>query len=274
MKLIDSYEEGSYIGDEFIFRLWARAIFRGKKTKYEVSELGEIRKIKDKKNLKLHHTRKGYIEVHIKFNNVRYAVRLDRLIADTFIENFDPINRNEINHIDGNKENNCVGNLEWCSCLDSIKHETKTGLRPKRYGQDSNASTHSNEQIHQVCKLLEEGKLTNVEISKLTGINVNTISNIKCGSTWKEISDQYNIKKSSQNAKGIDAAASKYSEEQIHKVCKLLEDPNNAYIDIANETGVNLNAVYRICIKQNWTCISDQYDIKPRNSHKKKTKRK
>ena len=59
------------------------------------------------KNYKPHHSGYIYLRVNIK----KYA--LHRLVALTFIEN--PKNKEQVNHIDGNKINNCVNNLEWCT---------------------------------------------------------------------------------------------------------------------------------------------------------------
>jgi len=64
----------------------------------------------------------GYIRVYIY--NKTYA--LHRLIALTFIEN--PENKEQVNHIDGNKLNNCVANLEWTTCSENNLHKFKIGL--------------------------------------------------------------------------------------------------------------------------------------------------
>ena len=64
----------------------------------------------------------GYIRVYIY--NKTYA--LHRLIALTFIEN--PENKEQVNHIDGNKLNNSVENLEWTTCSENNIHKFKIGL--------------------------------------------------------------------------------------------------------------------------------------------------
>ena len=64
----------------------------------------------------------GYIRVYI-FNKT-YAIH--RLVALTFIEN--PENKEQVNHIDGNKLNNAVSNLEWNTCSENNLHKFQIGL--------------------------------------------------------------------------------------------------------------------------------------------------
>lgn len=69
----------------------------------------------------------GYPCVTIKFlNGSQKVVQVHRLIARTFIPN--PDNKPQINHIDGNKKNNNVKNLEWCTASENLKHAFKHGL--------------------------------------------------------------------------------------------------------------------------------------------------
>lgn len=55
--------------------------------------------------------------------------RIHRLVAEAFIsKNTD---KEQVNHIDGNKENNYATNLEWCSQSENMKHSYRIGLRDK-----------------------------------------------------------------------------------------------------------------------------------------------
>ena len=68
----------------------------------------------------------GYEQVSLRENGKKYNKRVNRLIAETFIPN--PNNYPQVNHIDGNKTNNCVSNLEWCNSSQNMKHCFDNGL--------------------------------------------------------------------------------------------------------------------------------------------------
>lgn len=62
----------------------------------------------------------GYEQVTLRKEGNKKTVRVNRIIAQTFIPN--PNNLPQVNHIDGNKTNNCVDNLEWCNASHNMKH--------------------------------------------------------------------------------------------------------------------------------------------------------
>ena len=71
----------------------------------------------------------GYAYVTLSKNEKRHKVAVHRIVAETFIPNYD--NLDEVNHIDGDKANNSVENLEWVSHKDNIIHMVKNGLTRK-----------------------------------------------------------------------------------------------------------------------------------------------
>lgn len=97
---------------------------------YEVSNLGRIkslsrvvpvtnRVLKEKFN-SMHLKRDGYHSVLLRKPGVKKTIQLHRIVAKTFIKNTD--NKRVVNHIDGNKLNNCVNNLEWVSHRENSCH--------------------------------------------------------------------------------------------------------------------------------------------------------
>lgn len=110
---------------------------------YEVSNLGEVRGVYKKipyrdgfrnrqgKKLKQNNM-KGYAQVKLQNKNQRKLYLVHRLVAEAFIPN--PDNLPEVNHIDGNKQNNRVDNLEWCTrkenMIHSVEKHIRTDLKP------------------------------------------------------------------------------------------------------------------------------------------------
>lgn len=69
---------------------------------------------------------KGYLRVFLSKNNKVKTKYVHILIAQTFIPNLE--NKPQVNHIDCNKQNNRVDNLEWCTGLENMKHAVKNRL--------------------------------------------------------------------------------------------------------------------------------------------------
>lgn len=106
---------------------------KGYENVYEVSNLGNIKSIKYKggnveRVLKPQLNKKlGYLYIGLYKNGKVSQKRIHRLVAQTFIQNND--NKPDVNHKDGNKQNNNVNNLEWCTEKENAIHYIKNNLR-------------------------------------------------------------------------------------------------------------------------------------------------
>ena len=106
---------------------------------YQVSNMGNVRSVAhstvyrdgrvgryEGKMLVPHDGSNGYKSVNLSKNGVTYLANIHRLVAETFLRKDDE--RNVVNHKDGNKHNNTVGNLEWVTYSENSKHAARTGL--------------------------------------------------------------------------------------------------------------------------------------------------
>ena len=95
---------------------------------YKISNLGKIITCKyNKENFLVPSiSRNGYLRIKLYKNNKIYYCNIHRLVAENFIKNKD--NKPQVNHIDGNKLNNNINNLEWVTSSENIQHAHNTGL--------------------------------------------------------------------------------------------------------------------------------------------------
>lgn len=95
----------------------------GYKGLYQVSSWGRVKNYRSGRVLKCDKTTYGYLRVTLVNNgNIQHQL-VHRLVAEAFIPN--PENKPQVNHIDENKENNCVENLEWCTRSENMNHGTR-----------------------------------------------------------------------------------------------------------------------------------------------------
>lgn len=111
----------------------------GLEGEYAVSNFGRVKRLKKEGNindclLKLHQDKHGYVWVSLPRKNKFRTVLVHRLVAGMFIPN--PMLYKEINHIDGNKTNNNVYNLEWCTRSQNVKHAFAMGLKSNKKGSE------------------------------------------------------------------------------------------------------------------------------------------
>ena len=193
---------------------------------YLVSNYGRV--WSNKRNIFMagHIDNDGYIQVGIYRINmpVKHA-RLHRLVAKAFIPLPDrvdiPPEELVVNHKDGNKTNNFVGNLEWCSTYENTRHAIETGLNTY-YGERAYNSNFTDEQVLFIADRLMENKSYH-DICVLIGLepteeNMLLIGRIKTKYTYTRITEGYDF---SNYHSGVGQIL---TDEDVHKVCKVFED--------------------------------------------------
>lgn len=106
-------------------------------TNYEVSNLGNVRNKNTKAVLSQEDTGNGYLCVGLQMDKGVYKkTRVHRMVAITFLEFQRTEERNEVDHINGNKSDNSVDNLRWCTHKENMNNPvTRRKIRRgvKRY---------------------------------------------------------------------------------------------------------------------------------------------
>lgn len=101
---------------------------------YKITPNGEIFSLIQNRPLTPKFKSMGYPYVTLKVDGKRISCGIHRLLALAFLPN--PLDLPEVNHIDGNKANNQLSNLEWVSGADNIRHAFKIGLASKNAAID------------------------------------------------------------------------------------------------------------------------------------------
>lgn len=93
---------------------------------YRVSNSGRIMRVDTQHEKVPRRDTNGYYTTDLYHNGRAQKVRVHRVVAQEFIPN--PDNKSDINHKDGNKNNNSVDNLEWVTKSENMLHAYRTGL--------------------------------------------------------------------------------------------------------------------------------------------------
>jgi hypothetical protein len=154
---------------------------------YYVNEQGVVLSFKRNKSLKLKPciSSNGYLKVNLYNDRGRKTISLHRLIAENFIDNED--NKECINHKDGNKLNNQIENLEWCTYTENNHHAIENNLSRFAKGENNGSAKLRKEDVLKIIDIKNQTKWSNEKISKIYNVNRKTIGNILRGVTWSHI---------------------------------------------------------------------------------------
>ena len=177
---------------------WRPIIIDGQESNYIVSNTGLVKNATSGLLLAYSLDGKGYAHVGLSMNNKSHTKRIHRLVAETFIPN--PENKPQVNHMNGVKTCNWVGNLEWCTNSENQIHAINMGLRKILKGAEHGHCQHTEEQVHAVCRLLEQGVPVYMVARKLN-VKRSFVTGIIYQGNWPDIQAQYNMPESHPHPK-------------------------------------------------------------------------
>jgi hypothetical protein len=160
---------------------------------YQVSNLGRVRSVPRilqngmrKKGMIINpHIRSNYVYIGLydRVSKKNKSQIVHRIVAQTFITN--PLNKEQVNHINGIKTDNRVENLEWVTQQENMRHAFKTGLI-NNSGESSGRAKLTNKQVFAIRKMASNG-IKQCEIAIKFGVHTNTICGIVHRIIWKHI---------------------------------------------------------------------------------------
>ena len=162
---------------------------------YEISNLGNIKSLQrlierpkevgsftqSERILKPSKCLGGYNGVTLVINTKKKRHLVHRLVAAAFLNN--KFNHKYVNHIDGNRHNNNVNNLEWCTQSHNKKHSYNLGLSDKK-GTNHHLTKFKEQDIIDIRSKYENEGMLQKEISKIYNVNKSTIWHIVNYKTW------------------------------------------------------------------------------------------
>lgn len=162
------------------------------KYNYYVTEDGHVWSEYSNKFIRELPDKDGYLKVRLSSTDLpkgkQHAYSVHRLV----LENFKPIenmNEMQVNHIDGNKSNNAVSNLEWVDCQQNIQHAIDNNLRARVNG----SAKLTEKDVLEIIELLLETDLTQKEIGKMYNVHEESIGKIKRKKSWKHLTKDINF---------------------------------------------------------------------------------
>lgn len=148
--------------------------------KYAIHQDGTLIRVRDRYLISKHIDETGYYRVNIIYElngKLQKYARLHRLLALTYLPSVE--NKPHINHIDGNKLNNSISNLEWCTPKENTQHAISTGLAPQEYKKDARPYRRklTNEQIVTIQQ--SDSTITNISLATLFNVSETTVANYR-----------------------------------------------------------------------------------------------
>jgi len=150
---------------------------------YQISNMGRVKSFKKGREfIRKPYLNKnvGYFYISLYKNNNKKSYRRCRLVAKYFVDN--PQNKPDVNHKDGNKQNDYYKNLEWVTPKENMNHAVKNGLHDVK-GSKNPRSKLSKNDVMIIKERLANGE-THREIAIDFNVNRKAITKISTGRRW------------------------------------------------------------------------------------------
>lgn len=157
-------------------------------TAYRVSSRGRVssEKYGDERQLKMSKERGGYLKVTLYLTPCVQTIRkVSHLVACAFVGPR-PSPKHEINHIDGNRANNCADNLEWVTSSENKRHRYNVLKHGALRGENHPRSKIPESAIPIIKNRMAAGERP-ADLAREFGVRPQSISSIKFGKTWRWI---------------------------------------------------------------------------------------
>lgn len=202
---------------------------------------------------------KGYSYKPLATFNGARNYRLHRLVMEAF-NYIDGCDELLINHIDGNKTNNLITNLEWCTYSENAQHAYNNNMISRVH-----KSKYDKDIIRNICKMLENPDISITDIAKVNKVSTDLVNSILYGRAHNIIASEYNIAPRNNKPPTL-------SDEQVGRICEFfqLHSPRQDmskqyYRDALSYAGINdhskslLDITYSVYARKSYKRISNNY---------------
>jgi hypothetical protein len=219
---------------------------------YQISTLGRVKSLPRKENhfkeriLTTRLDKGGYPITYLKYMGKGKILKLHVEIAKAFIPN--PNNLKVINHIDGNKNNYKISNLEWVTQQENVNHAKKMGLYASK---ERNPSAKLNDNIvKEIREFYKNNDCTYTDLIKKYKVCFTTISKVILNKSWID-NNYYPISKKINN--GEKNSFSKLTKKEVLEI-RRLKDTLTPF-ELSEKFKIARATVYGILLRNSWKDI-------------------
>lgn len=216
---------------------------------YDVYDNGKIYDVVNQKYLKTTISKggRGYEQVYLYVFGGHRTIPVHRLLMMLFnpVEGMEHL---QVNHIDGNRLNNNLDNLEWCTCSENQRHAVRLGLSKPRRGEKNNFTILKELEVVEICELLQSGESVTSVAKRYDHIKIGTIYAIYEKAIWLDVVKNYHFHRK------------RIHQNTAHKICQMILDGCSDE-EIIEKFDIDKSVVRRIKSGDLYRDIAHEYGV-------------